>query len=237
MLSYRDQAMLHPVGSLPPSVYWRRRVMLLAALVGLAVLIALTLRAVSSHDPASKASGSTSGARTTAPSSPTSRASSTSASSSSASSSGSASTAGSSASSSAPVSGSAASAPCQISQLNIEAAAQAASYKVGDEPVVMLQVTNVGTANCTADLADPMIELRIYNGAARVWGSHDCKVQPGTDVETLVPGTTVAKAIQWSGLSSQAGCLGTRQRVGAGTYTVLAFLNGTQGTPAQFTIA
>ncbi len=28
-------------------------------------------------------------------------------------------------------------------------------YKVGDEPVVMLQVTNIGTANCTEDLADP----------------------------------------------------------------------------------
>jgi hypothetical protein len=124
-----------------------------------------------------------------------------------------------------------------MTQLKIEAAAQAATYKVGDEPVVMLQVTNVGAANCTTDLADPKIVLLIYNGAARVWGSHDCKIQPGTDVETLVVGVTVAKAIQWSGLSSQPACAGTRQRVGPGIYTLYAQLDGVQGTPAQFTIS
>lgn len=223
--------MLHPVGSLPPSVYWRRRVYLLAAVVAAVVLVVLTVRAVKSGGSAATASTppSTSHSSSTASHASTPPASTGS---SSGASSGQAST---TTSSSAPSSPS--SAACLPAQLKIAAAAQAPTYKVGDEPVVMLQVTNIGTANCTEDLADPKIELRVYNGAARVWGSHDCKIQPGTDVETLVPGTTVAKAIQWSGLTSQPDCAGTRQRVGAGTYTVYALLDGTQGTAAQFTIS
>jgi hypothetical protein len=102
--------------------------------------------------------------------------------------------------------------------------------------VLILQVTNNGATNCTQDLADSQVELRVYNGAARVWGSHDCHVEPGAAVKTLVADTTVGVQVTWSGLSSQPGCAGTRQRVGAGTYTVYALLAGTQGTPAQFTI-
>jgi hypothetical protein len=125
---------------------------------------------------------------------------------------------------------------CMGAQLTIAAAAGAPSYAVGASPVLMLQVTNNGPANCIQDLADSQVELRVFNGAARVWGSHDCEVQPGTDVKTLAVGSTVGIQIVWSGLSSQPGCAGTRQRVGAGAYTLYALLSGTQGAPAQFTI-
>ncbi len=127
--------------------------------------------------------------------------------------------------------------PCLPAQLTIAAASSAPAFKVGDEPVLILQVTNNGPGNCTQDLADSQVELRVYNGAARVWGSHDCLVQPGTSVKTLVAGTTIGVQITWSGLSSQPGCAGTRQRVGAGTYTVYPYLAGAQGTAAQFSIS
>jgi hypothetical protein len=117
------------------------------------------------------------------------------------------------------------------------AATGAPSYAVGAEPVLRLQVTNNGPGNCTQDLADSQVELRVYNGAARVWGSHDCEIQPGTNIKTLAVGVTVSVQITWSGLSSQPACAGTRQRVGAGVYTVYAYLSGAQGVPAQFTIS
>jgi hypothetical protein len=118
----------------------------------------------------------------------------------------------------------------------VTAASSAPTYKVGDQPVLMLQVKNNGPGNCTQDLADAQVELRVYNGAARVWGSHDCLVQPGTSVKTLVAGTTVGVQVTWSGLSSEPGCAGTRQRVGAGTYTLYPYLAGAQGTASQFSI-
>ena len=42
------------------------------------------------------------------------------------------------------------------------------------------------------DLADPQVVLRVYNGESRVWGSHDCKIQPGTDDRTLMAGAAGA---------------------------------------------
>jgi hypothetical protein len=98
-------------------------------------------------------------------------------------------------------------------------------------------VTNVGTAPCVQDLADSQVLLQIYNGAARVWGSHDCSEQPGTDPRILPVDTPVRIDVVWSGMSSQPKCTGTRQRVGAGTYTLFVSLSGRPGTAATFTMS
>jgi hypothetical protein len=111
------------------------------------------------------------------------------------------------------------------------------SYQVGDQPLLELQVTNTGSKPCVQDLADRQVELRVYNGESRVWGSHDCKIQPGTNDKTLAAALPVRVAITWSGLTSQPGCAGTRQRVGAGTYTLYALLSGKTGKASQFTIS
>jgi hypothetical protein len=125
--------------------------------------------------------------------------------------------------------------PCPAAQLKIVAASDKPSYKIGEQPVVAMQVTNIGPTPCSEALGDAQIEFRIYNGAARVWGSHDCKIDQTPDVETLPVNSTVAKTVTWSGYSSETNC-GTRQRVGAGTYTLSVYLAGTLGTTAQFAI-
>jgi hypothetical protein len=131
---------------------------------------------------------------------------------------------------------SAAPAPCNGSALRISAVAGAATYNVGAQPLLMLQVANPGPKPCVQDLADAQVELVVYNGESRVWGSHDCEVQPGQDLRTLAVGQAVRVSVTWSGLSSQPKCAGSRQRVGAGTYTLYARLSGHVGTAAQFSI-
>ena len=126
---------------------------------------------------------------------------------------------------------------CTPSQLRIKAASNAKAYPVNATPLLSLIVTDAGPLPCIADLADKQIELRVFAGSARVWGSHDCEVQPGTSRVTLPVGTAIQREIEWSGLSSQPGCAGVRQRVPAGTYTVFALLAGRQGTAATFTMA
>ncbi|MEP6598692.1 MAG: hypothetical protein ABJB98_04505 [Actinomycetota bacterium] len=96
---------------------------------------------------------------------------------------------------------------------------------------------NAGSAPCVEDLSDQQIELLVYNGQSRVWGSHDCLIQPGTSPETLPVGMAVRRSIVWTGLSSQPQCAGTRQRVGAGSYTLHARLGGVEGATANFTIS
>lgn len=216
-------------------MYWRRRLLVIGSIVLILVLLVLTIRAVAGGSggttaakssspagtPSTTPAGSTSSSSSPPPSSPSS-------------SSGS----GSRPSSSGSKSGSTSTAPpaCTASDLSIKAVVGAPTYTVGANPLLELQVTNVSSTPCVQDLADKQVELRVYNGESRVWGSHDCQVEPGTDLRTLAVNTPVLVAITWSGLSSQPGCAGTRQRVGAGTYTLYALLAGQTGKAAQFVI-
>jgi hypothetical protein len=223
--------MFHPVGSHPASVYWRRRLLLLTAVVILIAVSAWVLRpggAKPQAKPPAKTHTSTSNAalNTTPASTPTTNLT----------------TAGSThvatGSTTSPTNTTSGTpTACLASQLKVAAVAGQAHYQVGDHPQLLLQVTNNGTTPCVQDLADSQVELRVYNGESRVWGSHDCQVEPGTNLQTLPVGRSVRVSIIWSGLSSQPKCAGTRQRVGAGTYTLYALLSGHTGTAAQFSIS
>jgi cytoskeletal protein RodZ len=227
--------MFHPVGSQPPSVYWRRRLLLIGSMALLLVLLVLTAKTLTSSGggkpagaggattPAqSTSAGSTSRSHTShPPSSHTSHPPSTHTSSAPAS----------------TVSSSVAPPACQAKDLAVAAVSGKSTYHVNDQPVLELQVTNNGAAPCVQDLADKQVELRVYNGESRVWGSHDCQVQPGTTERVLAVHTPVRVAVTWSGLTSQPHCAGTRQRVGAGTYTLYALLSGRTGQATQFTIS
>jgi len=225
--------MFNPVGPQPPSVYWRRRLVLFGAVLALLVLLALTVKTIASggNDPASAQGTSpstgtrTSGTTSLPHTSPAKHVSSSR-------------TAHTSTSKTTPVRSSSSTPPpaCAAQDLSVAAVTGKDSYHVGDQPLVELQVTNVGAAPCVQDLADKQVELKVYNGESRVWGSHDCKVQPGTAERTLTPHTPVLVAITWSGLSSRPGCSGTRQRVGAGSYTLYATLAGKTGKAAQFSL-
>lgn len=214
--------MLHPIGSRPPAVYWRRRLAMSGAVLVLVVITAWVLRPGGDRDSAANPASHPQSSPPVPASSPHPRTSSTKP-----------------ASTSAKPGTSTAAAPvaCDPALLTVAAVVDRHSYSVGDKPVVLLQVTNPGPKPCVQDLADTQIELRVYNGASRVWGSHDCTIEPGTDVHTLAVRQPVRVSVVWSGLSSQPKCAGTRQRVGAGTYTLYALLSGHEGTATQFAIS
>jgi hypothetical protein len=208
--------MLHPVGELAPSVYWRRRLLLLATvlLAGVSVY-AVFFRGGGGGGPSTAGTFSPSGQHSSAAAQTSSQP----------------------ASSSTNSSTTAAPAACRSSQLTIAAASSATGYPAGAKPTVAIVVTNKGPQPCVQDLSDSQIELRVYNGSARVWGSHDCLVQPGTAPATLPVGQPIRREIQWSGLSSRPACAGTRTRVAAGRYTLFAYLAGQQGSTTTFTLA
>jgi hypothetical protein len=232
--------MFHPVGSQPPAVYWRRRLLMMAALVLVLVLLVLTANAVlgggggatpaaagPQTDAAKPASGH--GHQTTTPAERTSGVADQTRT-------GSPAPAG-TGKPSGSKSGAAAPATCTAKQLSVKAVVGKTRYAIGDQPVLTLQVTNTGPAACVQNVADSQIVLRVYNGASRVWGSHDCQIEPGTDERTLEVGKPAGFSIVWSGLTSQPKCAGIRQRVGAGTYTLYASLSGHDGKATQFVIS
>ncbi|MCW2540298.1 MAG: hypothetical protein JWN95_2023 [Frankiales bacterium] len=224
--------MLHPIGDLAPSVYWRRRIVLLAVLILaiVSVAVVVTNGAGGGNGVPSAGSETSTGANTGASTTPTPTAPATT-----------------SAAASTPVSSPAtpptptrtSTAPvipkaCTAAALSIGAATNAKTYAIGAQPRLSLLVTNIGAVPCIEDLADPKIELRVFSGSARIWGSHDCLIQPGTSLQTLPVKKVIRRDIAWSGLSSQPGCVGVRQRVPAGTYQLTALLAGAPSKPATF---
>jgi hypothetical protein len=125
---------------------------------------------------------------------------------------------------------------CNLARLQIAATTAAPTFAVGDSPTLYLQVANPGPVPCVVDLSDRQILMQVYNGQSRVWGSHDCQIQPGTNLKTLAVDGPVRVGVRWSGLSSQAQCSGTRQRVVGGVYTLYVQLAGVDGKAATFTI-
>jgi hypothetical protein len=230
--------MFRPVGSQPPSVYWRRRLVLAGSAVLVVVLLIVTGKALTSGGGGSSAAAGTGSATTTTTpaATPSSTAAPTTTTPAGASSS-SKPAATSSARSTSAARSSVTPATCRTSDLSVSAVVAAPTYKVGATPMLELQVTNVGRAPCVQDLADKQIVLKVYNGESRVWGSHDCATQPGTALRTLAVNNSVRVTITWSGLTSQPNDCSSRQRVGAGTYTLYATLSGKTGKAAQFTIS
>jgi hypothetical protein len=223
--------MLTPRGPLPQKVYWRRR-MLIAAFAVLAVVTVGVVVLGGGDDGRSAGSGSTpaTSAESTNPtpagSGPNAPPAATSPSA----------TAAVPSQSTQSATGGPAQ-PCAAGALVIAAATDAPSYAVSASPALRIVITNASAAPCTADLSDQQIELFVYFGDARIWGSHDCNIEPGTAVQTLLPTQAVTREIVWTGLSSVPGCTATRQRAAAGTYTLRPTLSGVAGTPSTFAFA
>jgi cytoskeletal protein RodZ len=223
--------MLRTIGHHSPAVYWRRRLVLLASIVLLVVLFVLTVKAVAGGN------GSPAAAANSRSSSPSSSSSSASPRRHVVAPPPTHSSASASAHSSQASSAAAPPQPCTAVQLKVSAVAGQSSYAVGAQPVVMLQVTNTGPKSCVQGLGSTNVELHIYNGESRVWGSNDCSPDSTPVERTLAVNAPVRVSVVWSGLTSQPHCAGTRQRVGAGTYTLYALLDGRNGTATQFALS
>jgi hypothetical protein len=185
---------LQPVGPMPASTYWRRRVLVLAGVVLLVLVV-------------SKACGGE--PRKQALTSPTS----------SPSASAKASPAGSAAPSPSP----SPTPPqtCRDTVLQITTEADAQAYPAGAAPRFTLTVRNIGSVACRRALGPDAVELRVFSGEDRIWSSDDCNDAKGQGVVTLPAGAARATTVQWPGKRTKPGCQ-TGETAQPGTYRVSA---------------
>ena len=128
--------------------------------------------------------------------------------------------------------------PCTDPELRLTVFPAQPAYLVGQAPVLRLQVRNVAPLPCTRDLGAALQEVLLYQATKRLWSSNDCYPEGQRDVELMRPGVVYTFSVTWSGLSSQPDCLGTRTRVGAGSYALVGRLGSLVSprsplTPAQ----
>lgn len=211
--------MLFPVGPERPSVYWLRRLVLIAA-VGILLLGIWFLVGGRGGEPTSSVSASPS-ALATAESTD-------------------AVVAGASAAapeSSSEVTFSGEPMDCGDEVIVVDGTSDSSTYRVGTNPVLTLTITNTGDLPCLRDVGPKANEIEVTSGGYHVWSSDDCNASDKTKVVTLQPGETVSSSISWSGVLSRKGCPDIKREAKAGRYEVVG-RNGkvrSDGTPFALT--
>ncbi|MDQ3735558.1 MAG: MucR family transcriptional regulator [Actinomycetota bacterium] len=226
--------MIHPVGRLPPQVYWRRRLLLAGIVLAVAASAGWFFTGGASGD--SGGSGDTAAADVTESAAddppgdsaltgleqvvpslvPIDTADA-----------GDPLAAGVPTEGAAPAEPAAAEpGPCPDAAIGLAVGAEFGQYVAGSKPRMALNVTNISPVACIRDLDPALQTWGLYAGdGTRLWGSNDC--YPNSSVPTpllLQPGQVVAFSIIWSGKTSEPTCTVPRLVLGPGSYILRGFL-------------
>lgn len=178
-----------PVGPQPPSVYWRRRLLVLLGLIAvIVVVILIVVRPGSSPD--AKPSNTPKPSSSSSPD-PSATPTFTSA---------------------------AGGAACNPAQISLTAVTDANSYDSDVNPQISMTITNAGSAPCTFDVGTAAQEYIVTSGTDRIWSSKDCQTSPANTPQVLQPGVPLSTTpFAWDRTrSSTDTCDGSRPAAVAG---------------------
>lgn len=132
---------------------------------------------------------------------------------------------------------------CTDAELRITAKPTATSVGRGEDLLIYLLIKNVSARTCTRDIGPDLQELRIVEGADKVWSSDDCGVARGSNVRSFIPNFEVSFNVDWNGKMSTT-CTGTgstRAPAGPapepGRYQVLGRVGTAQSKAITLTIS
>jgi hypothetical protein len=206
------------VGPLPAAVYWRRRAIVLGALL-LAVLMTSYACVATAKSGASRPSGTTATSSKSPPA---------------------ATGTGQPAESSSPqviapaaeVTPTATPEPtldpnlCTDDELKVTAVPARTSLAQGDELNITLLIKNTSNRSCSRDVGADLQELRIVQGTEKIWSSDDCGGLRGHELRQFPVGHERSYSAFWNGKSSSA-CAKSMKRTPdgpvppAGEYTII----------------
>ena len=226
------------VGPLPASVYWRRRAIVLGAVLLPVLLIAYACGAFDST-PASKERTDPSASRSPV-SYPTEEPS--------AQPSEDDGSVGAGDATGPPAGGDSGGAPggglpagevpqCADSDLSIAPKPVRTRTPKGARLQIRLVITNISDRPCSRDVGADQQEIRVMQGKQRIWSSDDCDPQHGQHIEVLPSQQPIERFwVAWDGRTSAPECRGERKVAPAGTYTVFARLGDLMSEPVTIEV-
>lgn len=221
-------SVINPVGPEEPSTYWRRRALVVVALLVVLWLFWLLIDVAlgGGDEPAAEGPSPTpSFGLSMTPDPDGSPAASEGAS-----------AAPSSSASGSPSPSPSASAPCADSDISVTAGTSASSTTVGAGLSLSLNVENTGSTACTRDVGAGANEIRITSGSVLVWSSDFCNPSDASDVVALAPGEGVTTSVTWPGTITAEGCPADQPTAQAGSYRVVARNGSVESEPVSFTV-
>lgn len=207
------------VGPLPPAVYWRRRVIVLGVLVSIVALAVTRCGSDSSgDDQADTSSGGSTPSPTSSLLTPIVEATA-------------------STQPTTPAPAPQPSGPCTDDEIVVTAATGGSrtQYAAGESVRISLRVKNVSARSCTRDVGGAHQELRISQGAQKLWSSDDCEPAGASDVQLLGAGQELPIAeLIWTGRASTS-CQ-NRTVAQPGTYQLIGRVGTATSEPVTLTI-
>ena len=201
---YPMSTVLHPQGPHRPNVYWRRRAVVLLALIAVLLVIGLLLFGGGGGNDQADASPEPSASPSPEAASPSPDPE------------ASASDAPSSAASPEP----AAAPACSDSDIQVAVSSDQETYPPGQNPQLTLTIRNAAGQDCVRDIGSGANEIVITSGGYHVWSSDDCDPSQASNDEVLPPDAEAAVTLTWERKLSAAGCSGDGSAAQAGTYQV-----------------
>ncbi|MCU0152294.1 hypothetical protein [Curtobacterium poinsettiae] len=204
----------HPVGPEKPVVYWRRRALVLGALLVVVLVVVLIV--------VGRGSGATSAAPSASASAGAGAGSGAGASSAGSAGSGSGSSRSAapkpSASAAATKPAAADGSTCTKDQIVLTPVLDKSAYGPTEDPKIAMSIKNSGTNSCHLDLGSAQQVLTISSGQEQYWSSKDCQTGGTNQDVTIKSGQTLTTpAIAWDRTrSSTSTCDSSRPAVTAG---------------------
>ncbi len=169
-------SVINPVGPEDPKIYWRRRALVVGAVLLLLLFIWLIFRGGGEGDPtATESTAPAPAASETATSSPDESA-----------------TDG--------------EGTCSDSDIEVAVEPDSSSYPPGNEPQITLTIQNTGTESCTRNIGSDANSIQVSSGGVRVWSSDDCDTAGSADVQTLDSQAVASVTVPWPRTISAEGC-------------------------------
>jgi PBP1b-binding outer membrane lipoprotein LpoB len=132
----------------------------------------------------------------------------------------------------------AAGAACTDAEMSLTPVPVDTSPQRGASTQIKLKIKNIGNRSCTRDLGASAQELYIADGAQRVWSSDQCAAAKGSDVQTLAAGAEQTFEVTWNGKQSNqcTGASASGPVPPTGAYQLLGRLDTIVSAPVVLTI-
>lgn len=127
---------------------------------------------------------------------------------------------------------------CASSEIFITAIPAATTVKRGTTTQITLKVKNVSARTCTRDVGADLQELYIESGADKIWSSDTCSNAHGSDVQSFTANGEREYNRSWNGMQDST-CNGEAAAGGApspGQYQIRARLGDLVSDPVTITI-
>ena len=110
-------------------------------------------------------------------------------------------------------------------------------YGAGTLVTFMVSAVSTGSRPCSINLGSKFVSVVVASGGTPLWDSSSCQRGSGSQVVTLRRGVPAVLRVTWDQRTTLSGCPGHGSTVRAGTYTAAAFYDQLRSHAISFVLS